>query len=71
MVSGKVFYLYFCYNFILSSGWFNLFFGMLVVFDNYYCKDIDGLFRLFDVVYEDIILENEILLIEFKNNVFV
>lgn len=68
MVSGKVSYSYLRYNFISSSGRPNSFFGMSVVFDQHYCKDIDALFKLFDAVYEGIVLNNKILLEELDNH---
>jgi len=68
MASGKVSYSYLRYNFISSSGRPNSFFGMSVVFDNEYCKDIQKIFDLFDAIYNGIILKNGILLTELKGN---
>ena len=68
MMSGKVSYSYLRYNFISSIGRSNSFFGMSLLFDNAYCKDIAGLFNLFDTIYRDIILKNGILLSALNNN---
>ena len=68
MASGKVSYSYLRYNFISSGGRPNSFFGMSVLFDKEYCKDIEKIFNLFDTIYKSIILENGILLTELKDN---
>lgn len=68
MASGKVSYSYLRYNFISGKGRANSFFGMSVLFHNQYCGDIEGIFELFDTIYQDIILKNGILLTELKDN---
>lgn len=68
MASGKVSYSYLRYNFISSGGRPNSFFGMSVLFDKEYCKDIKKIFELFNVVYNSVILKNGILLTEIKND---
>jgi hypothetical protein len=68
MVSGKVSYSYLRYNFISSGGRPNSFFGMSVIFDKEYCKDVKSFYTLFDKVYTDIILKNGILLTELKDH---
>ncbi len=68
MMSGKVSYSYLRYNFISSTGRPNAFFGMSIVFDNEYCKDIQKLFELFDAIYNGLILKNGILLSALPGN---
>ncbi|MDH6303908.1 hypothetical protein M2459_000240 [Parabacteroides sp. PF5-5] len=62
MENGWVSYSYLRYNFITSDGHDNSWFGMSVMFENAYCRDIENLFELFDTVYKDVILKNGKLL---------
>jgi hypothetical protein len=67
MVSGQVSYSYLRYNFLSGSGRTGSFFGMSVVFNGEYCADMEGLYKLFEAVYETI-LQNRILIEEIKEN---
>jgi hypothetical protein len=62
MASGRVSYSYLRYHFLSNGNQTGGFFGMSVVFNSQYCKDAEGLYELFDTVYTDVILRNEILL---------
>ena len=61
MASGRVSYSYLRYHFLSNGRRTGGFFGMSVVFKDEYCKDVEGLYKLFDLVY-DTILANKILL---------
>jgi hypothetical protein len=70
-VNGQVSYSYLKYNIVSAEGRPGAFFGMSVVFeDKEYCKDVKGLYELFDAVYETI-LQNGILLEDVKGNLGV
>jgi hypothetical protein len=64
--SDKISYSYLRYNFLSGSNRKNSFFGMSVIFDGEYCKDVVNLYKLFEDVYHQIILKNKILLEEIK-----
>lgn len=65
--NGEVCYSYLRYNMISSSGRTGAFFGMAVVFQNEYCRDVENLYKLFDAVYQNI-LETGILLQKIENS---
>jgi len=65
--NGEGCYSYLRYNMISSSGRTGAFFGMAVVFQNEYCRDVENLYKLFDAVYQNI-LETGILLQKIENS---
>jgi hypothetical protein len=67
-VNGQVSYSYLKYRFLSCEDRAGAFFGMSIVFNGEYCKDTAKLYRFFEFVYHDIILEDNVLLEEIKRN---
>ena len=67
MASGEISYTYLRYHLLSNGGKAGGFFGMSVVFKDEYCKDVEALYQLFDLVYENI-LANKILLKALEEN---
>jgi hypothetical protein len=68
MSSVKVSYSYLRYNFLSGGGRENSWFGMSVVFEGEYCRDITKIYELFDWVYNNIIIKKGNLISLVKNN---
>lgn len=66
--NGQVSYSYLKYRMFSVEGRPGAFFGMSVVFNDEYCGDTAKLYRLFDSVYEEIIIKKKILLEEVKGS---
>lgn len=56
---GKVVYSYLRYNLLTSGGRKNAWFGMAVVFQGQYCRDVLSLYKLLDLAYQQLILKKE------------
>ncbi|WP_404812709.1 hypothetical protein ACIRNY_04570 [Capnocytophaga canimorsus] len=61
---GKVVYSYLRYNLLTSGGRKNAWFGMAVVFQGQYCRDVLSLYKLLDLAYQQLILKKGIWLKE-------
>ncbi|MBK7094451.1 MAG: hypothetical protein IPH57_05095 [Saprospiraceae bacterium] len=58
------------YNLFSCSERSGAFFGMALVFDGVYCHDIHKIYRLFDKVYNEIIINKRIFIEEISENLF-